>query len=168
MTVKIGVFNREEAVLEAVRIIRESGAEREELRIVVDNKENAPLLAANSEVPVEEIHGILADRRRYGDGSDVVIPVAPVGTTTGFPGGIGAVPGGAPGPIAAVPIFAADGRGPDREQVMQEIGIPDGAAEACSEAVEAGNYLLVAEFAEESELDAELLLHNAGAARVLH
>jgi 3-hydroxyisobutyrate dehydrogenase-like beta-hydroxyacid dehydrogenase len=42
MTVNIGIFQKQEDVVEAIRLLREAGLDHDDIRVIVKNAENAP------------------------------------------------------------------------------------------------------------------------------
>lgn len=159
MTMNIGIYEREEDVLIGIQLLREAGIEQGELRVVVSNREGAPLLTSNTDVPLEELDAIQETRRNTeGD-------IFPLGgpLVTGYPAGNAATNSGPAGVVFPALI---DDEGPSSEEVLTDIGIPKNAAEECGKAVESGHYLLIAE----SDLDTnvEVLLRNTGASSVVH
>jgi hypothetical protein len=158
MTVNIGIFENEKAVLEGVRLLREAGVDQSEMRIVVDNLENTPLITSNADVPIEELSAIRETSRESDGGVSGVMPV-----TTGYPIGNSSNNSGPGGFVFAGP---SDKDGPHHEEVLKDIGIPSSAAAACGEAVEAGHYLLVTDAGE--TIRAEAIMRNAGARNVVH
>ncbi|NIK78974.1 hypothetical protein FHS15_004120 [Paenibacillus castaneae] len=159
MTVTIGIFQNEEKVLEAIKLFQAVHAHNS-LRIVVKNQESAPILTAQTDIPVEEMYEILDAQGRGG-----VIGVAPIGaggySATGATGA-----GPAPGGIIVGGLKRDDERA--TKGVMRDIGIPGDYAKECGEAVEAGRYLLITESEENTEVEAEALFIQAGASDIFH
>lgn len=162
MAVTIGVFENEDDVLEAVRLLREAGLDRDDLRIVVNNSEGAPILSSQSDIPIDEVQAIQTTRDGARLGTDVLpvggVPLA-AGFTTGS-AGLNVAPSG------GVLIGALNEDGYGTVEVLRDIGIPGDAADRCSTEVESGRYLLVAET--EADGSAESMLRHAGAAKVVH
>ena len=73
MTVTIGIFEKEESVLEAIKRFQAARTDKQSLRIVVKNKESAPLLAGQTDIPVDEVYDIREAQERGGD--RVVSPI---------------------------------------------------------------------------------------------
>jgi hypothetical protein len=161
MAVTIGIFDKEEKVLEAIRMLREAGADKDEIRVVVGNREGSPLLAASQDVHIEELYEIQEIRGDDGEHQTFPLGVAPV--ATGYPVG-NTTNGAAPTGVLMARFEWEDG--PKSEHVLQDIGIPEQLAKECAKAVESGRYLLVADA--DSEINAQTLLGHAGAADVLH
>jgi hypothetical protein len=159
MTVTIGIFESEETILEAAKQVKEQGYEAESVRIAVKNAEAAPILSAQSDIPVEELHGIYESRERYGEAPRGGIVAAPLSTTGSYTGigtfGQGAVVGDLTGKDS-----------PDMQAVLRDIGIPDKHAEECERALESGQLLLIAE----GELSASTndMIYRAGALAIIH
>ncbi len=155
MAVSIGIFEKEEEVLEAIRLLREAGADRDEIRVVVNNREGAPLLASDGNVNMEELYRIQS-ARKYEEDLDIPIGAAPI--ATGYPVGNTSVNSGPAGVILAG--FGSDD-GPNSKGVLQDIGIPSQSAELCGKAIENGRFVLVADT--DSEISSQSLLKHAGA-----
>ncbi|BBI35305.1 general stress protein [Cohnella abietis] len=162
MTVTIGIFDKEDEVLQAVRLLREAGVEQEEIRVVVNNREGAPLLAADGEVAIEELYEIQAIRSHDENGDVLPFGTAPM-ATGGFP--VGSMSMNSNSGTAGVVFYGSNS---DEEAsssgVLHAIGIPENAAKQCGQAVESGQYLLVAKT--DPELDAQDCLRQAGASDV--
>lgn len=176
----IGIFDKEQHVLDAVELLCASGAHKEDVRVIVKNEENVPLLSASDAVHVEGIAGIRAAREHYaGDGErtawDGEGEIPPAGLfavpqlsgTGGFVGGV--VPPGVAAPGAVVPaggLLDWDGDRPHTDDMLADLGLPDGDASRLAEAVEEGRYLVVV--GERPDDQAEGLLSRAGALEVVH
>ncbi len=160
MALTIGIFEKEEEVLRAIRLLREAGADQDEIRVVVGNSENAPILASRTDIRLEEIYAIQEARKR-GEDADLPLGVAPI--ATGYPVGNTTI-GTGPAGVVLAGIDSGDDSG--SEEVLQAIGIPGKAAEQCGKAVESGHYLLIADV--DSEINTRSLLSHAGAANVVN
>ncbi|MBB6731975.1 hypothetical protein [Cohnella zeiphila] len=163
MTRTIGIFEQEDQVLEAIDRLRASGLEEGQLRVIVKNDEDAPLLSAKAEVPMEEVAGLreTAERsERDGALNDeaVILPAAAWYGTSQSSGTTGGT-----APIAAFGLAYAD-PGEDSERLVEEMGVPSHFADECSEALGQGKYLLMAESEHGGE---ESPMRDAGAKRVL-
>lgn len=164
MTVNIGVFEKQEEVVEAIRLLREAGVDHDDIRVIVKNAENAPLIASNTDVPVEDLTGI-QEAREHQPGPDGTFPIgaaavpASTGIGTGNPEGLG-------GGFAVGAFHLLDDDRDHTERVLRDVGIPKHAADRCEEEVGAGRYLLLAET--EEDTNASSLLRHAGASDVLH
>jgi hypothetical protein len=162
MKVTIGIFNKEEGVLDAIKRFQANDWNEYNLRIVVKNKESAPILTSQSDVPVEEVYEIREAQEPLIERS-----VPPVGAVPLAAGGYTAGSIGASGsPAGFVPIVNDPEEYQSTNDVLHDIGIPADHAKACGDAVEIGRYLLVIET--ESEAEAETLLRQAGATNVVY
>lgn len=157
MTVTIGIYEKEENVLEGIRLLREAGVDKGEIRIVVNNIEGAPILTSVADVPVEEIYAI--QKARAEDEGPLL---GSVPYPTGFPVGNASTTTGPVGII--LPRIDSD-NGPSSMEVLSDIGIPSDSADRCGRAVEAGNYLLITE--SDSQTNVQSLLRHAGASDVV-
>ncbi len=159
MTVTIGIFENEEAILAAAKQVRDQGQEAESVRIAVKNAEAAPIVSAQTEFPVEELHAICESREQFGGGAGGGIVAAPLSTSGSYAGtgvyGQGAVVGDISGKT-----------GPNVQAVLRDIGIPDKHTEECERALEGGRILLIAE-GELSPVTNEMI-HRAGALAIIH
>ncbi|WP_169087568.1 hypothetical protein [Paenibacillus sp. PL91] len=161
MTVTIGIFKKEEGVLEATKMFQTARTNDYNLRIVLKNKESAPILASQSDVPVEEVYEILEARGPLTD------RVAPLGAVPLAAGGYTAGSVGASGsPAGFVPVVSDLDDHPGTNDVLHDIGIPEKHANECGDALEVGRYLLILET--DSEEEAESLLRLAGATNVVY
>lgn len=161
MTVTIGFFDNEESALDAARKLKEGSTRAEGIRLLVQNAESAPILTAQSDIPVEEVYAI------RDEGGNRGVNVAPLGvaafTTTGGYNGTNNTTGNiAPGAVVGG-LASMEGR--DTENVLQDIGIPDNHAESCSDAINNGQYLLVADG--DLGMETEDWLRQAGAWKTL-
>jgi len=155
----VGIFDQESEVLEAMRSLREAGAAPEEIRVVVGNREGAPILASSPHVNLEELYDIQESRRREDDG-DSFIEGAPIAFA--YSSGNTNMGNGMPSAIAAGNFFFEDEAG--SEELLKDIGIPGRCTDLCAKAVENGQYLLVADTV--SEIDAQSMMAKAGAIHV--
>ncbi len=161
MTMSIGVFERQEDVLEAIRGLQQSGMQDKNIRVVVKDAESAPLIAANADVPIEDVQDI--EGTGYRMDASTVPPIAGVaggsaslseGANIGTPGGV------------YIAAFGIDDEHRDRKKLLQEVGIPNGIAKQCEEKIDAGCYLLLAESGEDAL--ARTVIREAGATEVWH
>ncbi|MFC5406935.1 hypothetical protein [Cohnella soli] len=139
MAVIVGIYDNEEQVLEAIHSLREAGAAEDDLRVVVNNREGAPLLSANGHVRMEELYRIQEVR----DDDDVNTPFAasvPLGV--GYPVGLSAIGAGPTGAVLPS-MLLSDGSG--SAEVLVEIGVPEDEAALCARAVQSGQYVLLRE-----------------------
>lgn len=141
MTVTIGFFDNEESVLDAAKRLREGCTRASGVRLLVQNAESAPILAAQSDIPVEEVYSI-RDARGYGTVDAAPLGVAPF-TAGGYAGANTVAGTGSPGVVVGVGFGETEG--PGTEDVLEDIGIPDKHAKSCGDAIDNGQYLLVAE-----------------------
>lgn len=183
MGVTIGIFESEQRVLDAVELLRANGAHRDDVRVIVKSEENVPLLSASDAIQVESITGIQEARdRTYGDrdgdgswGDEGVLPLPAAGLlatpqvsgTGGYVGGI--VPAG----LAAAGLAGRggglldlDGDGPHTDDVLSDLGLPEGNADRLAEEVNGGRYLVVV--GERPDDQAGSLMSQAGAVEVIH
>ncbi|MFB9277697.1 hypothetical protein [Cohnella cellulosilytica] len=153
MTAIVGIFRQEDQVMEGIRQLREAGAESADIRVVVGNRESAPLLGSSSDVNLEELREIQATRRRE-HGDEWVAGVAPL---SAYPAANMAAGNTGPGVIVA----ADDDGSNDTGAVLAAIGIPDRFCERCADAIDNGHYLLVVD--DGREIGAQRILNRAGA-----
>lgn len=161
MTVTIGFFDNEESALDAARKLKEGSTRVEAIRLLVQNAESAPILSAQSDIPVEEVNTI------RDEGGNRAANIAPLGvaafSTTGSYNGTHTATGGVAPAVVVGGLGSLEGR--DTEDTLQAIGIPDKHAESCSDAINNGQYLLVADG--ELGADTEDWLRQAGAWKAL-
>ncbi|OMF19294.1 hypothetical protein BK133_29885 [Paenibacillus sp. FSL H8-0548] len=164
MKVTIGIFKREEGVLDAAQAFQATNTGTGSLRIIVKNKESAPLLASQSSTPVEEVYEIREAQER-GNGNNVpIIGAAPISTAAYSAGGLGiGTNSGGVVVNAYDPVLDQHQRTQD---VLHAIGIPGRFVEECGDAIEQGHFLLVTQ--DESGAAAEELLLRSGAFNVIH
>lgn len=180
MGITIGIFEKEQHVLDAVELLRANGAHNDAVRVIVKNEENVPLLSASDAIQLEGIAGIRAARERFsgdrdGDAWDGegTIPAAgllatpQLSGTGGYVGGV--VPPGVVAPGIVTPaggLLDWDGDGPDTDSVLSDLGLPDGDADRLAEQVNEGRYLVVV--GERPDDQASALLSQAGAVEVVN
>lgn len=160
MTVNIGIYQKEEDVLEGVRLLREAGVDQGGIRIVVGNTENTPLITSNADVPIEELDAIQETRKESDQG---IVPLGAVPLATGYPIGNTSIISG-PAGVAFAGINANEGI--SNKELLKEIGISSTVAEECGKAVDSGSFLLLADT--DSDINIESLLRDAGASNVIH
>jgi hypothetical protein len=161
VAVTIGIYEKEENVLEGIRLLREAGVDRGEIRIVVSNREGAPLLTSNTDVPVDELYEI--QKARVEEEKEEVPLLSSVPYMTGIPSGITSTSAGPVGVI--LPPRSNSDEGPSSEEVLSDLGIPSKVADQCSRAVESGKYLLIAD--SDTQTNVQSLLRHAGASDVI-
>ncbi len=158
MAENIAIFEKESNVLDAIRLLREAGAEEDDLRVIVNNREGAPILASYHEIRIEELYEVRLTRGDESDKDALVTaahnPPFPIGASATGPGPVGVVFAGG---------FGYDE--PGSEELLREMGIPAEAAERCAKAVEKGRYVLVSDT--EQGINAKALLEQAGASDVI-
>ncbi|MBN2980316.1 MULTISPECIES: hypothetical protein [Cohnella] len=167
MATTIGIFDREQQVMDAVERFRAAGRDEAQVRVIVKNAENSPLLSGGLTVPMEEAVGIRGEEeRRDGVGAgyaeeDAGVPTAAfVGTLQG---------GGSSGNAAAFPVLGFlnwNRDEPGFDATLERMGIPADWADRCAEAIDEGKMLLVADGGSVERNDA--LFRQAGAADVLY
>lgn len=155
MAENIAIFDNEQGVLDAIRMLREAGAEQDDIRVIVSNLEGAPRLSSEGDIRIEELYELQPMRAEDGGGGRLVAPVF-------LPGGM---TNAAIGWVGAALIGDADGAEPGSAELLREIGIPDAAASRCAKAIENGRYVVVADT--EAGINAAALLSGAGAADVI-
>ncbi|MFD0674004.1 hypothetical protein [Cohnella sp. GCM10027633] len=158
MTENIAIFDNEEGVLDAIRLLREAGAEPDDIRVIVNNREGAPRISSDGDIRIEELYELQITRSEEADKSTFL----PLAQTTAFPLGASAT---GPGPVGVVLAGGFEGDVPGSAELLREMGIPDDAANRCAKAIENGAYVLVADT--EAGINAESLLGRAGAASVI-
>jgi hypothetical protein len=165
MTRTIGIFEREDQVLEAIERLRSSGLQEDQLRVIVKNEEDAPLLSSQAEVPMEGLAGLreTAERsERDGNplgGDAAILPAAAWYGTSQSSGTTGGT-----APIAAFGLAYLDS-GEDNDRLVENMGVPSHLADECSEALGQGKFLLMAD---SDQAEEESPMMDAGAHRVLH
>jgi hypothetical protein len=159
MAVTIGIYDKEENVLEGIRLLREAGVDRGEIRIVVNNREGATLLTSNADVPVDELYEI--QKVRVAD-EDKGLLLGSVPYITGYPVGNAST---STGPVGILLPRLDPDDGPSSEEVLIDLGIPNDVADRCGRAVESGKYLLIADA--DSQTNVQSLLRQAGACDVV-
>lgn len=155
MTENIAIFDNEQGVLDAIRMLREAGAEQDDIRVILNNREEAPLLASEQHIRIEELYELQSARDDDEEGTWVVTPgFLPGGTTTA-----------GTGRVDAALIGGIDPDPPGNAELLREIGIPGKSAGKCAKAIENGRYVVVTDT--EVGINAEAVLSRAGAADVI-
>ncbi|WP_139991192.1 hypothetical protein [Paenibacillus paridis] len=162
MKVTIGIFEKEEGVLEAIQAFQSTTTGNHNLRIFVKNNEAAPILAAQSDVPVEEVYEIRDAQGQRGERIVPAIGAAPIATGGYVAGGLGV--GASPGVVIGSTDPDVDERARTQD-VLHDIGIPGRLVEVCGDAIEQGKILLLTET--ETEAEADVLLRRAGASNII-
>lgn len=163
MTVTIGIFEKEESVLEAVRMFQAARTDKQSLQIVVKNKEAAPLLAGQTDIPVDEVYDIREAQERGGDRIVSAIGAAPLVSDGYVAGGAGVVGGNGAGIVVGTGDLDHNTR---TKNVLEDIGIQGKHAEMAGDSIEQGRFLLAADTDDEEE--AKRLLIQAGAFDVIY
>ncbi|WP_138754991.1 general stress protein [Paenibacillus sinopodophylli] len=157
MTVTIGIFEKEEHVLEAIKLFQAAREDKQSLQIIVKNKEAAPQLSSQTSIPVDEVYDI----REAGEpnGERIIAPLAAGGYVAGSAGVVGGSPAGI---VTGAFDLDNDTR---TKNVLQSIGVPDKHADTAENAIEQGQYLLSTDT--EFEEKAKALLIQAGAIDII-
>jgi hypothetical protein len=161
MTVTIGFFDNEEGALDAAKKLKEGSTKANGVRLLVQNADSAPILTAQTDIPVEEVYAI-RDERGYGGIDIVPLGAAAFTPTGGYNGANGATGNGTPGVVVG---GLGSEEGPGTKEVLQDIGIPDHHADSCKDAINNGQYLLVADG--DLGIETEDWLRQAGAWQTL-
>lgn len=151
MTENIAIFDNEQGVLDAIRLLREAGAEQDDIRVVVNNQEEAPRLSSEGDIRIEELYELQLTRMDNGVDAHLITPGLQ-------PGGLSQY--GSTGLEAAL-IGNPHRDEPSSEELLRDIGIPDEAVSRCAKAIENGRYVVVTDT--EVGINAEALLRRAGA-----
>ncbi|MFC5530880.1 hypothetical protein [Cohnella yongneupensis] len=146
-------------MLDAIRMLREAGAEADDLRVIVNNREGAPRLSSEGDIRIEELYEIQLTR---GDDTDRDTLLTTIAGNAALPVGISTTGGG---PLGVVLSSDFNGEFQASADLLQEMGIPGDAAGRCAKAIENGRYVLVTDT--EVGINAEALLSRAGAADVI-
>ena len=155
MTENIAIFDNEEGVLDAIRMLREAGAEQDDIRVILNNREEAPRLASEGDIRIEELYELQSTRAEEEDGARLISP--------GFLSG-GMTSSGT-GRVDVAIVGDIDDDAPGSAELLREIGIPGDSASRCAKAIENGRYVVVTDT--ETGINAEALLSRAGAADVI-
>jgi hypothetical protein len=161
MAITIGIYDKEEKLLDGIRALMEAGAERVELRVVVNNTEGAPLIASRDDIQLEELYAIQDRRKGNDDEGFPAFGVIPVGV--GYSLGNSTI-GAGPALVMSGALDSGSDE-PSSEVVLADLGIPSDAVDGCAKAVESGKYLLVAD--SESNKQYASILRNSGADEVI-
>ncbi|THF72845.1 hypothetical protein [Cohnella fermenti] len=158
MTWTIGIFEREQDVLDAAQALQERGGVERPPFAVVNNTENAPLLSARSDLRLEGLEGRGAIGEEGRPEGDEVIPAAFF---------LGSVQGsGMNGQAGAIAAYSWDGHDwPGTAEYLERLGITADASRQCAPQVEEGKLLLLAET--ESLEETAALLRSCGASDVV-
>lgn len=154
----IAIFDHEAGVLDAIRLLREAGAEPDDIRVIVNNREGAPILSSEGDVRIEELYELQITRSEEADKSTYY----PAPQTAALPLGVSAT---GPGPVGVVLAGGFEGDVPRSAELLREMGIPKAAASRCAKAIENGEYVVVTDT--EAGINAEGLLRRAGAGSLI-
>ncbi|MBB6672544.1 hypothetical protein [Cohnella nanjingensis] len=171
MGMTIGIFSQEQQVLDAIEALRNAGSHKQDLRVIVKNEADAPLLSSNSVVPLEGVAGVREaqergareDIRRW-SGDESVVPVAGVLAAPQMNGVAGYTGSGPVMPVAGLVDWDNEGD-VDTDRVLGQMGLPDRIADRAAEELNGGKYLLVAE--ERKDGQTAKILRQAGALDVV-
>ncbi len=151
----IAIFDNEQGVLDAIRLLREAGAEQDDIRVVVNNREGAPRLTSEGNVRIEELYELQLARLDNGGDARLITPGLQ-------PGGLSQY--GSTGLEAAL-VGNPHRDEPSSEELLRDIGIPGEAAGCCAKAIENGRYVVVTDT--EVGINAEALLRRSGATDIV-
>jgi hypothetical protein len=142
--------------LEAIRQLREAGADINGIRIAVKNREGAPLIAEDGNIRLEALDELKEVRGndRVKDDDARVLASAPLG----FP--VGNMTAAGPNSVVLVSGYGSEDE-LGSEEALHNIGVPGEAAERCAQAIRSGHFVLLAET--DIEGNVASMLNQAGA-----
>ncbi|MBB6637876.1 general stress protein [Cohnella thailandensis] len=163
MTWTIGIFDREQQVLDAVNELQARGNNSRSLLAVVNNEENAPLLSSQDELRLEGIEGLKEASERW-DGDDGLLDEGAAMPAAMYLGSVqGAGMNGQAGAFAAYSLADSDGLSTTR--CLERLGLDESTARNCAPSVEEGKLLLLAET--DSLEETARVMRSCGASDVL-
>lgn len=148
MTRKIGVFETEQQVIQAIQQLEQAGFVQGELMVLAKDSEHSRRIEAESDVHVDEITELVDTSAVTVHGSDTLGMIAAAGfggsvvpTAYGLAGyGTAGLFGGAY-PFGAAILFEED----EHSRVFHSLGLDDEETEVCDKAMHSGSVIIVVE-----------------------
>lgn len=148
MTRKIGLFETEQQVIQAIQQLEQAGFAQGELMVLAKDSEHSRRIEAESDVHVDEITELAETSAVQVQGSDTLGMMAAAGfgsavvpTAYGLAGyGTGGLLGGAY-PFGAALLFDDD----EHSRVYHSLGLDDEETHICSQALQSGSVIIVVE-----------------------
>ncbi|MDQ0115742.1 general stress protein [Paenibacillus harenae] len=157
MARKIGVFESQQQVIDAIEQLEQAGFTTGELKVLAKDAEHSRRIEAESDVHADEMREMAqTDDHQYGHGYGSLA----MGEAAGFGGpgtvaalgagasGSGTALGGFPAAIAALTLFDAK----EYSSSLHALGLDDEETEICSEALSEGSLVLIVETDESKSL----------------
>lgn len=161
MSRAIGIFNVQEQAIEAVQSLESRGFGQEQLKVIAKDREHAARIESETDVHADELQEI-ADNGGTGRGTRIglfgLAGFAGLGGlggagnvgTAGSTGNAGMPAAGAAGALALGSLRGDDLLDPDGgngglTDALRSLGLSDSEADVCSEAVERGSLVVVAD-----------------------
>lgn len=159
MARKIGVFESQQQVIEAIEQLEQAGFVTGELKVLAKDAEHSRRIEAESDVHADEMRELEdTDGNRFGHG--LGIGSLAMGEAAGFGGagtvaaygastwGTGTALGGFPAALAALTLFDTD----EHSSSLHALGLDDEETKICSQAISEGSLVLIVETDESKSL----------------
>ncbi|WP_164545490.1 general stress protein [Paenibacillus albus] len=174
MTYRVGIFNTENEAIEAVNALERAGFTRQELRVITKDRDHSRRIESETDVHADEMTDLMLTRAAADDRTNndlgVAAPVPVSGLNMGVFGGV-AFPNN--GILAGAAAYDSDST---IESALIDIGLDEGDAGACRDAIARGAILVAANMGDNQLADgpdlsvggtAEAVFRDNGAARIL-
>ncbi|MDQ6420075.1 general stress protein [Paenibacillus sp. LHD-117] len=155
MARKIGIFESQQQVIDAITQLENSGFKPGEMMILAKDSEHSRRIEAETDVHADEMRDLEETRYdarthtgTFGTAYSSGIGEAPVATAYGFTGFGGGTTSGVGFPFAVSYAFI----GNEHERAFRSLGLDNKEAELCCQEVERGAYALIVETTESKSL----------------
>ncbi|CAM4455822.1 general stress protein [Paenibacillus tarimensis] len=173
MAKTIGIFARQEQVIEAIQGLERAGYKPEEIKVLAKDHDGSRLVESETDVHVDELNDLTDARGGRNDGIGGILPAgaapaAAAGGGGGYTGGTGyASYNGAayPAGVLAFGSFANDDGG--MKSALEDLGLDSKEAKVCRDAIRDGKFAVVAETDNSYGTNTDSVFRNHGASEVL-
>lgn len=152
MAKKIGIFEKEQQVIDTIHALEQMGFEKAEMKIFAKDAQHSRRIEADTDIHVDEVQE-LAETRAETTGNEGGIPL--FGATALPVSGMSGVGGWNAGPIAATSFLAGDGLVGDEDGIyksLQALGLDSKESSSCLDAIRSGSTIVVVETDESKSL----------------
>lgn len=146
MSVKIGIFKKEQQAIDAIHALEEEGFSKTELQVFARDHEHSQRVESDTDVHADEMEDLTDTRDHDGAENGLNIPVIGL-AAVGMTGGAGTTTSGSM-PYYGLGILAASGMLSDdsaMEDALQALGLSEGDAEKCRDAIAEGALVVTAD-----------------------
>ncbi|BBH22203.1 hypothetical protein Back11_35480 [Paenibacillus baekrokdamisoli] len=177
MSMKIGIFENESQVIEAIQALEMEGFIKTEIKVLAKDREHSQRVESETNVHAEEMNELVDRRGHTNDGPIIGLGVVPPGLAGGMytmgtlSGVAGPYANGTP--LVGAALYEDDDK---IEQALVGLGLDNDAASSCRKAIAEGDLAVAADTGDDTDNGgptltrsgaAEAALRRSGAKRIL-